>query len=104
MSFLTNDVPDARMAEVFRMRIDACFTISGRGTVVSGEVLVGGIHKGDEVIIVHAGDERRVTCAGVEMISVRRDVPGAPSYPPIGLLVPGLDKFEPVAGDYAVIR
>jgi translation elongation factor EF-Tu-like GTPase len=101
---VVDELRDKPRPEVFRMRIDACFTISGRGTVVSGEVLAGGIGKGDQVTIVHAGHETRVTCAGVQSIRVRQDAPGVPSYPPIGLLVPGLDKFDPVEGDCAVIQ
>jgi selenocysteine-specific translation elongation factor len=91
-------VPEAA-AEPFHMRVDACFTITGRGTVVVGEVLSGIVRTGDALVLEHAGTERTVTCRGVEMISVNRSRDGAPTYAPIGLLLHDVEKFDPVDGD-----
>jgi len=49
------------------MPIEDVFSISGRGTVVTGRVERGIIHVGDEIEIVGIKPTQKTTCTGVEM-------------------------------------
>src|SRR5690625_7158873 len=49
------------------MRVEDVFSISGRGTVVTGRVERGGFKVGDEIEIVGIRDTVKSTCTGVEM-------------------------------------
>ncbi|ENX0459438.1 elongation factor Tu, partial [Neisseria gonorrhoeae] len=49
------------------MPIEDVFSISGRGTVVTGRVERGIIHVGDEIEIVGLKETQKTTCTGVEM-------------------------------------
>jgi elongation factor Tu len=49
------------------MPIEDVFSISGRGTVVTGRVDRGIVRVGEEVEIVGITDTRKTTCTGVEM-------------------------------------
>jgi elongation factor Tu len=51
----------------FLMPIEDVFSISGRGTVVTGRVERGIVRVGEEVEIVGINDTRKTTCTGVEM-------------------------------------
>src|SRR5882672_1262678 len=51
----------------FQMPIEDVFTITGRGTVVTGKVEQGIIHTGDEVEIVGIRPTQKTVCTGVEM-------------------------------------
>ena len=51
----------------FLMPIEDVFSISGRGTVVTGRVERGIVRVGEEVEIVGITDTRKTTCTGVEM-------------------------------------
>ncbi len=51
----------------FLMPIEDVFSISGRGTVVTGRVETGVVNVGDEVEIVGLKDTVKTTCTGVEM-------------------------------------
>ncbi|MES0872402.1 EF-Tu/IF-2/RF-3 family GTPase, partial [Pseudovibrio sp. SCP19] len=51
----------------FLMPIEDVFSISGRGTVVTGRVERGIIHVGDEVEIVGIKETAKTTVTGVEM-------------------------------------
>ena len=51
----------------FLMPIEDVFTITGRGTVVTGKVEQGVVHTGDEIEIVGLRDTQKTTCTGVEM-------------------------------------
>src|SRR4051794_9841058 len=51
----------------FLMPIEDVFTITGRGTVVTGKVEQGKVHTGDEVEIVGLRPTQKTTCTGVEM-------------------------------------
>ena len=46
------------------MPIEDVFTITGRGTVVTGKVEQGIIHTGDEIEIVGLRDTQKTTCTG----------------------------------------
>jgi len=51
----------------FLMSIESVFSISGRGTVVSGRIERGIIKVGDDVEIVGFGETKKTTCIGLEM-------------------------------------
>jgi elongation factor Tu len=51
----------------FLMPIEDVFTITGRGTVVTGRVEQGIVNTGDEIEIVGIRDTQKTTCTGVEM-------------------------------------
>ena len=59
--------PERAIDMPFLMPIEDVFSISGRGTVVTGRVERGVVKVGDEIEIVGIRDTTKTTCAGVEM-------------------------------------
>jgi len=59
--------PDRPVDQDFLMPIEDVFSISGRGTVVTGRVERGIINTGDEIEIIGIRDTQKTTCTGVEM-------------------------------------
>ncbi len=59
--------PERDLDKPFLMPIEDVFSISGRGTVVTGRVERGIINVGDEIAIVGMRDTTKTTCTGVEM-------------------------------------
>lgn len=59
--------PERPLDRPFLMPIEDVFSISGRGTVVTGRVETGIIKVGDEIEIVGLKDTTKTTCTGVEM-------------------------------------
>ena len=59
--------PQRAMDRPFLMPIEDVFSISGRGTVVTGRVERGVINVGEEVEIVGIKDTQKTVCTGVEM-------------------------------------
>jgi elongation factor Tu len=59
--------PERALDKPFLMPIEDVFSISGRGTVVTGRVERGIVHVGDEIEIVGLKDTVKTTCTGVEM-------------------------------------
>ena len=60
-------VPIRALDLPFLMPIEDVFSISGRGTVVTGRIERGKVHVGDEIEIVGIKDTTKTTCTGVEM-------------------------------------
>ena len=60
-------MPVRDLDKPFLMPIEDVFTITGRGTVVTGKVEQGKVHTGDEIEIVGLRDTQKTTCTGVEM-------------------------------------
>jgi elongation factor Tu len=60
-------IPDRPIDREFLMPIEDVFSISGRGTVVTGRIEAGKINVGDEMEIVGIRDTTKTTCTGVEM-------------------------------------
>ncbi len=60
-------VPERAVDGAFLMPIEDVFSISGRGTVVTGRIERGIVKVGDEVEIVGIKDTTKTTCTGVEM-------------------------------------
>lgn len=59
--------PERDIDKAFLMPIEDVFSISGRGTVVTGRVESGIVKIGDEIEIVGIRDTQKTTCTGVEM-------------------------------------
>jgi len=59
--------PERALDKPFLMPIEDVFSISGRGTVVTGRVERGIVNVGDEIEIVGIKDTTKTTCTGVEM-------------------------------------
>ncbi|AZI34724.1 elongation factor Tu [Caenibius tardaugens NBRC 16725] len=59
--------PDRPVDKPFLMPIEDVFSISGRGTVVTGRIETGVVNVGDEVEIIGIKDTQKTTVTGVEM-------------------------------------
>ena len=84
--------PERDLDKPFLMPIEDVFSITGRGTVVTGKVEQGIIHTGDEIEIVGIKDTSKTTCTGVEMFRKLLDEGQAGDN--IGALLRGVDKDE----------
>ncbi len=60
-------MPERAIDGAFLMPVEDVFSISGRGTVVTGRIERGIVKVGDEVSIVGIKDTEKSTCTGVEM-------------------------------------
>jgi elongation factor Tu len=60
-------MPERAVDGDFLMPVEDVFSISGRGTVVTGRIERGIVHVGDEIEIVGVKDTAKSTCTGVEM-------------------------------------
>ncbi|ETP44255.1 elongation factor Tu, partial [Phytophthora nicotianae P10297] len=80
----------------FLMPVEDVFSISGRGTVVSGRVEQGVINTGDEVELVGLQPSTKTTCTGVEMFKKSLDRGQAGDN--VGLLLRGLKRDEVLRG------
>ena len=76
----------------FLMPIEDVFSISGRGTVVTGRVESGIIKVGDEIAIVGLKDTQKTTCTGVEMFRKLLDEGQAGDN--VGILLRGTKREE----------
>ena len=59
--------PERPVDQPFLMPIEDVFSISGRGTVVTGRVERGVVKVGEEIEIVGIKETQKTTCTGVEM-------------------------------------
>jgi elongation factor Tu len=84
--------PDRPVDKPYLIPIEDVFSISGRGTVVTGRVERGIIKVGDEVEIVGLGDTRKTVATGVEMFRKLLDEGRAGDN--IGVLLRGIGKEE----------
>jgi elongation factor Tu len=84
--------PVRLVEQAFLMPIEDIFSISGRGTVVTGRVERGKVVVGDEVEIVGLGETRKRVVTGVEMF--RKILDEGQAGDNIGVLLRGTDKEE----------
>jgi elongation factor Tu len=82
--------PERPVDQPFLMPIEDVFTITGRGTVVTGRIERGKVNVGDEVEIIGLGDTRKTTVTGIEMFRKMLDEGLAGDN--IGALLRGIDK------------
>ena len=74
------------------MPVEDVFSISGRGTVVTGRVESGVIKIGEEIEIVGLGDSRKTTCTGVEMF--RKELGEGQAGDNVCILLRGIEKTD----------
>jgi elongation factor Tu len=84
--------PQRDLDKPFLMPIEDVFTITGRGTVVTGKVEQGMVHTGDEVEIVGLRPTTKTVCTGVEMF--RKILDEGHAGDNIGALLRGTKKEE----------
>jgi len=85
-------VPERALDKPFLMPIEDVFTISGRGTVVTGRVDRGVIKVSEEVEIVGFRETQRSVCTGVEMF--RKILDQGQAGDNIGVLLRGIKREE----------
>jgi len=84
--------PVREVDKPFLMSIEDVFSITGRGTVVTGRVDRGTVKVGDEIEIVGFGETRKAVVTGVEMF--RKLLDQAQAGDNIGTLLRGIGKTE----------
>ncbi len=85
-------VPDRPVDQPFLMPIEDVFSISGRGTVVTGRIERGVVKVGDEIEIVGIKDTAKTTCTGVEMF--RKLLDSGEAGDNVGVLLRGTKREE----------
>ncbi len=91
--------PERDIDMPFLMPVEDVFSISGRGTVVTGRVERGVIKVGEEIEIVGIKDTQKTTCTGVEMFRKLLDQGQAGDN--VGLLLRGIKREEVERGQVA---
>ena len=84
--------PDRPRDQPFLMPIEDVFSISGRGTVVTGRIERGIVNVGDEIEIIGIKDTLKTTCTGVEMFRKLLDQGEAGDN--VGVLLRGTKREE----------
>ncbi len=85
-------MPEREVDKPFLMPIEDVFSISGRGTVVTGRIETGKVNVGDEIEIVGIRDTDKTTVTGVEMFRKLLDEGQAGDN--VGCLLRGTKKDE----------
>jgi elongation factor Tu len=85
-------LPERAVDQPFLMPVEDVFSISGRGTVVTGRIERGVVNVGDEIEIVGIRDTQTTTCTGVEMF--RKLLDRGEAGDNVGLLLRGLKREE----------
>ena len=78
------------------MPIEDVFSISGRGTVVTGRIEAGILNVGDDVEIVGLKDTRKSTCTGVEMF--KKQLNRGQAGDNVGALLRGVTRQDVLRG------
>ena len=84
--------PKREVDKPFLMPVEDVFTITGRGTVVTGRIERGIVKVGDNIEVVGLGDTKVTTCTGVEMFRKLLDEGQAGDN--VGLLLRGLKRED----------
>ena len=82
--------PERAIDQPFLMPVEDVFSISGRGTVVTGRVERGVINVGDSIEIVGIRDTKTTTCTGVEMF--RKLLDRGEAGDNVGVLLRGIER------------
>jgi elongation factor Tu len=86
------ETPLREVEKPFLMSVEDVFSISGRGTVVTGRIEAGVVKVGEEVEIVGLRDTQKTTCTGVEMFKKLLDQGQAGDN--VGLLLRGTKRDD----------
>ncbi|MCT7910146.1 elongation factor Tu [Arcobacter lacus] len=92
--------PERDIDQAFLMPVEDVFSISGRGTVVTGRIEKGTIKVGEEIEIVGFGDTKKTTVTGVEMF--RKEMDQGQAGDNCGILLRGIKKEEVERGQVLV--
>jgi|SRR5690625_272078 len=84
--------PERDIDKEFLMPIEDVFSISGRGTVVTGRIESGVVKVGDELSIIGMGADMKTTCTGVEMF--RKLLDSGQAGDNVGCLLRGIKKED----------
>ncbi|MEN8148234.1 MAG: elongation factor Tu [Planctomycetota bacterium] len=84
--------PKRDLEKPYLMPVEDVFSISGRGTVVTGRIEQGIVKMGEEIEIVGITDTRKTICTGVEMFNKTLDSGEAGDN--VGILLRGVKKDE----------
>jgi elongation factor Tu len=82
--------PERAIDRPFLMPIEDVFTITGRGTVVTGRIEQGIVRTGDDIEIVGLRPTQKTVCTGVEMF--RKSLDEGRAGDNVGTLLRGIDK------------
>ena len=93
--------PERAIDQPFLMPVEDVFSISGRGTVVTGRVERGIVKVGDEIEIVGIKDTQKTTCTGVEMFRKLLDEGRAGEN--VGVLLRGTKREEVERGQVLAV-
>ena len=85
-------MPERAIDGDFLMPVEDVFSISGRGTVVTGRIERGVVNVGDEIEIVGIKDTMKTTCTGVEMF--RKLLDRGEAGDNVGVLLRGTKREE----------
>jgi elongation factor Tu len=94
-------MPERPIDGKFLMPIEDVFSISGRGTVVTGRIERGQVNVGDEIEIVGIKDTAKTTCTGVEMF--RKLLDSGQAGDNVGVLLRGTKREEVERGQVLCI-
>jgi len=84
--------PDRPKDKPFLMPVEDVFSISGRGTVVTGRVEQGTIKTGEEIEIIGIRETKKSVCTGVEMF--RKLLDSGEAGDNIGALLRGIERTD----------
>jgi elongation factor Tu len=84
--------PKRELDKPFLMPVEDVFTITGRGTVVTGRIERGMVKVGEDIEIIGLGETKKTTCTGVEMFRKLLDEGQAGDN--VGLLLRGIKREE----------
>jgi elongation factor Tu len=84
--------PAREIEKPFLMPVEDVFTISGRGTVVTGRIEQGIVKTGDPIEIVGITDTNKTTCTGVEMF--RKSLDEGRAGENCGVLLRGVERDD----------
>ncbi|MDP6972680.1 MAG: elongation factor Tu [Pseudomonadales bacterium] len=93
--------PERPVDQPFLMPIEDVFSISGRGTVVTGRIARGIVKVGDEIEIVGIRETQQTTCTGVEMFRKLLDEGRAGEN--VGVLLRGTKRDEVERGQVLAV-
>ena len=93
--------PEREIDKPFQMPIEDVFTISGRGTVVTGRIEQGIVKTGEEIEIIGIRDTQKKVVTGVEMF--RKILDEGQAGDNVGVLLRGTDRAEVERGQVLAV-
>ena len=93
--------PEREIDKPFQMPIEDVFTISGRGTVVTGRIEQGVVKTGEEIEIIGIRDTQKKVVTGVEMF--RKILDEGQAGDNVGVLLRGTDRDEVERGQVLAV-